>query len=158
MTDSKSLTIELPWPPSTNTFLRHFLLPGRKHPSTCISEKGREFFKEVGRILIKNRLKLPKLEGPLAVTIEIFPKDRRKIDVDNRAKAVLDSLKRRPKDKKQFSGAWIFADDDSQVHDLRLILRNIVPNGKAIVTLTKLPSESQPNLFVEHYPESDGIA
>lgn len=153
---TEQLTIELPWPPSTNTFLRHFLLPGRKHPSTCISEKGRQFFKEVGSLLANNP-KLPKLEGPLAVTIELYPKDNRRIDVDNRAKSLLDSLKRRPKDKKQENGAWIFADDDSQVKDLRCILRHVVPGGKAIVTFTKLPGESQPKLFVDPYPESEAI-
>jgi crossover junction endodeoxyribonuclease RusA len=128
------LVIELPWPPTTNTFLRHFILPGRTNVSTCISAKGREFYAAVGLLLLEKRL--PKLAGPLAMVIELYPPDRRKIDVDNRNKPTLDALKRRPKDKKQLPGAWLFADDDSQVIDLRAILKHVVPGGKAVVTLT----------------------
>ena len=140
-----SLTIELPFPPSTNTFLRHFVLPGRRQATTCISEKGREFFQAVGRVLLADRLLIPKLHGPLSVVIELHPPDRRSIDPDNRIKATLDSLKRRPKDKKQFPGAWVFADDDSQVHDVRAFLSHIIPGGKAVVTL----AEAAPELFAE---------
>jgi crossover junction endodeoxyribonuclease RusA len=128
------LVIELPWPPTTNTFLRHFILPGRKNVSTCISAKGRKFYAAVGLLLLEKRL--PKLAGRLVMVIELYPPDRRKIDVDNRNKPTLDALKRRPKDKKQLPGSWLFADDDSQVIDLRAILKHVVPGGKAVVTLT----------------------
>ena len=82
------LVIELPWPPSTNSFLRHFILPGRKHVSTCISAQGREYYATVGLLLLEKRL--PKMAGALAVVIELYPPDRRKIDVDNRNKPILD--------------------------------------------------------------------
>ena len=82
------LVIELPWPPTTNTFLRHFILPGRKNVSTCISAKGREFYATVGLLVFEKRI--PKLAGPLAMLIELYPPDRRKIDVDNRNKPTLD--------------------------------------------------------------------
>ena len=141
-----TLVIELPWPPSTNTFLRHFILPKRKHVSTCISARGRDYYAEVGALLLEKWL--PKLAGALAVVVELYPPDRRKIDVDNRNKPILDSLKRRPKDKKQLPGAWLFADDDSQVEDLRTILRPCVPGGKAIVTLRAITGrETQGGLF-----------
>jgi Holliday junction resolvase RusA-like endonuclease len=141
------LVIELPWPPTTNTWLRHFVLPGRKNVSTCISARGREFYAAVGLLLLERRL--PKLAGALAVVIELYPPDRRKIDVDNRNKPILDALKRRPKDKKQLPGAWLFADDDSQVKDLRTILWPCDPGrGRAVVTLTPIVGgEVQTELF-----------
>ena len=97
----------------------------------------------VGLILAEK--KYPKLGGPLAVLIELYPPDRRRIDVDNRPKAILDSLKRREKDKKQIPGAWIFAEDDSQVKDLRTILRDIVPGGKVVVTISKFVFDDCPS-------------
>ena len=133
---AKPLVLTLPWGPSTNTFLRHFVLKGHKHASTCISEDGRDYFREVGHLLLAK--KAAKIAGPIAMTIELWPPDRRSIDVDNRAKPILDALKRRPKDKDQLPGAWIFADDDSQVVDLRIVLRAVIPAGKAVVTLTPL--------------------
>ena len=146
MTSVVPLVIELPWPPTTNTWLRHFILPGRKNVSTCISAKGREYYAEVGLLLLEKRL--PKLKGPLAMVIELYPPDRRHIDVDNRNKPILDALKRRPKDKKQLPGAWLFAEDDSQVQDLRTILGPCRPGGKAVVTLTPITGRPlQENLF-----------
>jgi crossover junction endodeoxyribonuclease RusA len=143
------ISIELPWPPSTNTFLRHFLLPGRKHPSTCISEKGREFYAAVARILYAGRY--AKMSGALSMTIDLYPPDKRRTDVDNRNKPVLDSLKRRPKDKKQLPGSWIFADDDSQVRKLTTELHPCIPGaGKAIVTISTIPgSEVQTGMFTD---------
>ena len=139
-------TIELPWPTSANALHRHFLLPGRKHPSTCLSQEGRDFYAAVNRLLLPHRLK-PKLAGQLAMTIELYPPTRANTDIDNRSKAVLDSLKRRPKDAKQIPGCWIFADDDSQVRDLRVVFRTIHPGGKAVVTIAKLAGATQGEMF-----------
>jgi len=134
------LTLTLPWGPSTNTFLRHFVLPGRRQASTCISEAGREFYRAVGVLLLQQRP--PKLSGNLAVQIDLYPPNRRSIDVDNRAKPILDSLKRRPKDKQQYPGAWLFAEDDSQVKIIRTDIRDVFPGGKSIVTVaTILPGQ-----------------
>ncbi len=81
------------------------------------------------------------------MVIDLYPPDRRRIDVDNRNKPILDALKRRPKDRKQLPGAWVFADDDSQVKDLRTVLKQVQPGGKVVVTLTQLPGEVQTAMF-----------
>lgn len=144
--NDKTITFELPWPPSTNHYLRHFILPGRKAPSTCISADGRAFLCKVGWTLLK--LRIPKIVGELAMNIDLYPPNRRRIDVDNRAKPILDSLKRRPKDKDQIRGCWLFADDDSQVTVLRIAKRQVVPGGKAVVTVVPLQGPgSQMPLF-----------
>ena len=70
--------------------------------------------------------------------IELYPPDHRSIDVDNRNKPILDSLKYRPKDKAQTLDSWIFADDDSQVKCLLTVLLNVVPGGKVVITLKQI--------------------
>jgi Holliday junction resolvase RusA-like endonuclease len=149
MPDLRTVTIKLPWPVSTNAYLRHVELPvGKglapcprchKRPSriaTLISEPGREWLKAVGRILFAEGI--PHMAGPLSVEIRLFPPDRRSIDVDNRNKPILDALKPRPKDADQL--AWLFAEDDSQVERLLTIReRWIIPGGDCIVTVTQLP-------------------
>lgn len=139
-------TIELPWPTSKNAFHRRFLLPGRKRPSTCISQEGRDFYAAIGRLLIPHRLKI-KTAGPVVMMLDLYPPTRAHMDIDGRITSTLDSLKRRPKDAKQIPGCWIFADDDSQVRDLRVVFRTIVPGGKAVVTIAKLARETQGEMF-----------
>ena len=152
MKNKQSLTIELPWPPTTNTFLRHFVIEtkGRAMARTCISKKGREFYAEVSSLIAYGNY--PKLEGDLSVLIELYPPTKRKIDVDNRNKPVLDSIKCRPKDKNQILDSWIFADDDSQVKDLRTVMCDIVKGGKAIVTIKRF----DPTEFYNDCPGPDG--
>ena len=110
--------------------------------ATLLSEKGREWYQTVDRILFAK--KLPRISGPLSLELLLFPPDRRKIDVDNRNKPVLDSLKRRDKDAQQM--AWLFADDDSQVKVLTTIMGPVTAGGKCIVTIKVLPGEVQPEL------------
>ncbi len=154
------ITIELPWPPSTNTFLRHVILPIGKGTPRCpqckqyfktrsctlISEAGRDFLRVVDRMLYA--LDLPLMHGPLAIDVVLHPPNQRVIDLDNRLKAIQDSLKRRPKDEHQTR--WLFADDDSQIGDVHLSRGPIVPGGKAVVKISTLAGvEVQPAFFGE---------
>jgi Holliday junction resolvase RusA-like endonuclease len=151
----RTVTIKLPWPISTNAYLRHCELPvGKRCPvckksptrnATLISEEGREWLKAVSRALFA--LDIPHMGGPLSVEILLFPPNRRLIDGDNRVKPLFDALKPRPKDADQI--AWLFAEDDSQVefHSVRR-MRKIVPGGACEVTVTQLPVE-QGVLFEE---------
>jgi len=61
---------------------------------------------------------------PVAVTIAAYMPDKRRRDVDNICKAVLDAL-----------GAGGLYDDDSQVHDLHVFRAGYhKPSGKIIVS------------------------
>ena len=80
----------------------------------------------------------PKLDGPLFAFIELHPPSRRMIDVDNRNKAIIDSLKYREDDKEQIPDTYIFADDDSQIKFLLTVMLDIVKGGKVIVTLKQV--------------------
>lgn len=110
------IELELPYPPSVNHYWR------RVGPRTLISRGGRAFRNEVCAILAARRVR--PLDGALAVSIELFPPDRRRRDVDNAMKSLLDAL--------AHGGAY---HDDSQVARLTIQRRGVVPGGKVRVRL-----------------------
>jgi crossover junction endodeoxyribonuclease RusA len=95
------MRIELPFPPSTNTYYRN--IKGR----TLISKKGRQYKDSVyGSVLEQHGLFKP-ITGPVKITVELIPPDRRKRDLDNFAgKALYDAL--------TAANVWM---DDSQVKE-----------------------------------------
>ena len=150
------LTIVLPWAPSTNSYYRHVEIPlgkgkpacpvcGRRHcrVATLLSDAGRNYLRDVDRQLFMDVPEGVIFRGDLELSIVLFPPDRRSIDADNRFKAVLDSLKRRPKDDKQT--AWLM-EDDSQVKKLSAVIGPVSKGGKCVVTIAEIPS-MEPGLF-----------
>jgi len=77
--------ITLPYPPSVNTYWRSI---GRGR--VIISSRGRLYRQSV--IQDVSELDLPILEGRLKVTIQAWMPDKRRRDVDNITKALLDAL------------------------------------------------------------------
>ena len=109
---SKKFT--LPFPPSVNTYWR------RSGFRIHVSQKGTQFRKDALELIgnIKD-----KLLSPLTVTLDLYPPCRRKRDVDNYAKGVLDAL--------THAGVW---DDDSQVQ--RLTIQKYPKDGDPRVEVT----------------------
>lgn len=96
------INLTLPWPPSVNTYWRMF------QNRMIISAKGREYRKAVAdQVMIQRGAK--HYAGQLRVVIEAWRPDRRKRDLDNLLKAVLDSL--------THAGVWC---DDGLIVDLRI--------------------------------------
>ena len=96
------IQITLPWPPTVNTYWRVF--NGR----SILSEAGRRYRVAVAeQVLIQRAAK--HITQPVRVEIEAFRPDKRRRDLDNLLKALLDSL--------TAAGVWI---DDSQIADLRI--------------------------------------
>ena len=86
-----SARIVLPWPPSANRLWRspnRGPLAGRH----LISREGRTYKATVARLL-RERGPADPLPGPVSVRIGAHPPDRRKRDLDNLTKIILDSLK-----------------------------------------------------------------
>jgi Holliday junction resolvase RusA-like endonuclease len=110
------MQVELPFPPSVNHYYRHV------GPRTLISREGRAFRVTVCAILA--RLGVRRMSGPLAVTVEVYPPDNRRRDLDNVQKSLLDAL--------QHGGAY---GDDSQIARLLSERREAVPGGKVVVTV-----------------------
>jgi len=78
------LSLHLPWPPSINHYWR------RVGAKTLISREGRRFREEVvGRI---SQLKVKAISGPVRVQILACRPDKRRRDIDNILKSLLDAL------------------------------------------------------------------
>ena len=97
----------LPWPPTVNTYWRHRV--AGKLATVYISQEGQAYRKAVNLCLAEHGVKTYALEGDLRVEIEVFPPDRRKRDLDNLLKSLLDSL--------THAQVW---KDDNQISDLRI--------------------------------------
>lgn len=88
--------MKLPWVPSVNTYYR------RAGNHIHLSNKGRSFKAEVVKQLKAMRLQNEAIKDRLKVHIELIPPNRRKFDIDNRIKPLLDALQ----------DAGLFADDE----------------------------------------------
>jgi Holliday junction resolvase RusA-like endonuclease len=113
------LELQLPYPPSVNHYWR------RVGARTLISRGGRAFREAVCAILAAGRVR--PLDGPLAVDVVVHPPDKRRRDVDNVQKALLDAL--------QHGEAYF---DDSQIVRLSIERGEPVEGGKAIVRIRNL--------------------
>ena len=110
------MVIELPWPPSINHYWRH------AKNGHYISQEGINFRKTVQYLCLPHRGVFDE-NSRFAVVIEAFPPDRRKRDLDNVLKSLLDSL--------QHAGIY---KDDNQI-DFLSINRNTELLKKVIVTI-----------------------
>lgn len=113
-------TFTIPFPPSTNHIWKS---SGKRRflSSEYVAFKGMVDF-------IVKRERVPRIgEKRMAVAIELCGPNRRKYDIDNRVKAILDAL--------TASGVW---EDDEQVDQLHVRRGEIVKGGCAVVTLESL--------------------
>lgn len=114
------IRLTLPWPPSVNHYWRNWR--GRM----VISGEGRDY-REAAAWSIRAAHANLELIGPLAVEILLHPPDRRRRDIDNPLKAILDAM--------QAGGVY---QDDSQIKDLHLLMLEVAPQGKALVNIKTL--------------------
>lgn len=120
------IELQLPFPPSVNSMWRtprSGPLAGR----TMLSEDGRRYRRAVADAVLVARAGR-QLRQRLAVTIEARMPDRRKRDLDNLPKAVLDGL--------TLAGVWL---DDGQIDDLR-VWRSDRMGGCVLVTIRVIES------------------
>ena len=117
------IEIDLPFPPSVNHYYRHV---GRR---TLISREGRRYRERVTAALAA--LGLRPMAGPLAVEVHVFPPDRRRRDLDNTQKALLDAL--------QHAGVY---GDDSQIDRLTIERGPPVPGGRAVVRIEAVGTDA----------------
>ena len=127
------LQFDLPYPPSVNHYWR------RVGARTLISRQGRAFRESVCSLLALRRLR--PLDGWLKVHLQILPPDRRRRDVDNIQKPVLDAL--------QHAGVY---HDDFQI--VSLVTDRLEPRegGQLVVTIIQVtddPHQNDPDLHLE---------
>jgi len=114
--------IILPWPPSVNVYYR--AVPHGKHGArNILSAAGRQYKQDAARAFRLTHEGLS-LHGRLYCHLTMRAPTRRKYDIDNRIKPVLDAL--------QDVGAF---DDDEQI-DKILAERGIVNPGNGHVQIT----------------------
>lgn len=111
------MEIELPFPPSVNHLWR---CVGHR---MIVSRRGREYRTSVCSILRGTQ----PMTGRLSVSIDLYPPDRRRRDLDNAQKALIDSL--------AHGGAYL---DDSQIDHLEITRRECLPHGKVIVRIEEM--------------------
>jgi len=118
------MTLTLPYPPSVNHYWR------RVGPRTLISREGRTFRKNVCALLAHgsgNGPRKPPSGGRIALAMDAFPPDRRRRDLDNIQKPVLDAL--------EHAGIY---EDDSQIDLLLTRRREVTSGGRLEVDVTPL--------------------
>jgi len=116
------MPLTLPYPPSVNHYWR------RVGPQTLISREGRTFRRNVCALLGGGGPRKPPTCGRIALAMDAFPPDRRRRDLDNIQKPVLDALEH----------AGVYA-DDSQIDLLVTRRREAVPDGRLLVTVEEFP-------------------
>lgn len=119
-------SVTLPFPPSMNTYWRSFR--GR----TIISKSGREFREAVIQYVIDHDV--PKFgDKKLKLTMILRPRDKRKIDIDNRIKAVLDAL--------EHAGVY---DNDFQIDHLEIMRGALIKGGLLHIVIEEIEDPRQP--------------
>ena len=116
------MRIDLDYPPTTNT-----MYPTGKNGKRRLSEKGRQYRNSVLACVLEQHGVFKPLEGNLKITIGLIPPDRRKRDLDNCFKAILDSL--------GYANCFL---DDRQIKEIHGFMREPGKGGKCAVLIEQL--------------------
>lgn len=114
------IALTLPWPPTVNTYWRNNR--GRTH----ISAEGVAFRRAVAWLAKEAKVRC--LKGRLSLSVEAAPPDRRRRDLDNLLKSLLDAL--------QHAGCY---EDDSQIDFISVMRLEPVPAGRVVVKVGPAP-------------------
>lgn len=119
-------TFTLPWPPSVNAAYRSVRM-GRG-VRVLLSRAGREFKDSAALELLAQRV--PSFGAQrVSVAVSLFPPDRRRSDIDNRAKLLIDAL------------MPSVIDDDSQIDRLLFERCATVPGGRVDLMVAAIQPE-----------------
>ena len=131
MNDLKDLAeFEMPWPPSVNAYWTPQVV-GR-FAKLRLSNKGIKYRGLAAGILLSQYIPRKKILDRVSITIEVYPPDKRRRDLDNLPKGLLDAITR-----------YEFWDDDSQVDEMRVVRKHVVKNGLIKVNIKSIIIERQ---------------
>jgi len=123
--------LELPWPPSVNSYYRNGDRPGFRY----MTAEAKAFRRAVSLIVGAQRARKG-LAGRLMLDIVAYPPDRRERDLDNLQKGLWDAL--------QHAGVY---ERDSQIDEFRVRRGPVCKGGKIIVTITDATPFSEADFF-----------
>tara|TARA_R100001594_G_scaffold150671_1_gene213370 strand:+ start:127 stop:630 length:504 start_codon:yes stop_codon:yes gene_type:complete len=134
------VTLELGFPPTANTYYRTVRMG--KLCRVILSNRGRTYKEEVARAVTEiqncNDTRYECLpfhaSDRLSVDIKLYAPTRRKYDIDNRIKPLLDAL----------AFACVFPDDEA-VDEITVKRKEIIKGGKVIVKLEKIKEQENEN-------------
>lgn len=110
------IVLNLPLPPSVNSYRTIF------RNRMNISAAGRKYKADVSEYVIEHRV--PKLgNARLEMKVVIYPRDKRRQDIDNRIKALWDAL----------TDAGVY-EDDSQI-DVLIVERGEIRKGGGVLVM-----------------------
>jgi crossover junction endodeoxyribonuclease RusA len=115
------IQLELPYPPSVNHYW------GQHGKFKYLGKKGKIFRQEVMERVAEAGLKA--LEGNLAMHVALYPPDRRKRDVDNVLKPLLDAC--------EHAGCYL---NDAQISELHILRRDVIKGGACHIVILTLDS------------------
>jgi crossover junction endodeoxyribonuclease RusA len=122
-----SLHFSLPYPPSVNHYWST-TSRGRMY----VSRRGKDYRTASAIALLMQRVPRDGIAGPLRVSLVANPPDRKRRDLDNVLKALLDAIV-----------AANVIEDDSNIHDLRIVRGSVVPGGSVAVHIHAESSETE---------------
>lgn len=128
------IELELPFPPSVNHYKKIGRLvrtaKGKLYQKRVNSNQTKQFYIDV--FVIVNNLKSKEgvsffERATISVEIDIYPPDKRKYDIDNSCKVLLDSLQK----------ANVYQ-DDNQIARLLIQRKEIKKEGKVLVRIFEI--------------------
>jgi len=129
----KNTVLYLNWPPTVNNYYTH------TRRGVFISKKGRLYRDSV---IADVREQAPDvyIDDKIAITVYMFPPDRRTRDLDNYMKALQDSITK--------SGLW---EDDSLIDQVYTYRGEVIKGGQVVVKIEEagiiLPYDILPSLL-----------
>lgn len=128
------IRLELPYPVSANRYWRTITHPQTKRALTLVSKDAKAYKAEVGWKARAAGIRSPLL-GTVELRIQLVPKNRVCMDLDNALKVTIDALK------------GIAYEDDSQV--MKITAERTQPNGVGglVVEIESFEDPVAPQLF-----------
>lgn len=116
---TQDVILHLPWPPTVNSYYKI-----TRHGQRYLDKKVRAF-RDVVAESVHEQMPGVTLDESIFMEVYLFPPDRRKRDLDNYMKGLLDALTN--------AGLW---DDDSLIDQLFIYRGEIVSGGSVRVELS----------------------
>jgi crossover junction endodeoxyribonuclease RusA len=127
---TEDIVLHLPWPPTVNSYYKH-TRDGHRY----LDAKVREFRSAVSDTVHEQIAEMPPLDEPLFMEVYLYPPDKRKRDLDNYMKGLLDALTE--------AGLWM---DDSLINQLFIYRGEVVKQGSVRIEI----AESGPILQLDN--------